>query len=770
MAKMDVDDVVDLSLGSGRDLTITPSAAVASSVPNLRALTQNSGLTITPTPAPTPPQVTTAPPTPTTPTATTPSSTTATTPTTNNFDTDDGKVTRRVLRPRTEPKSYAETPDIVLLPARVNGGRQNGNIDSETDDEEMPLSIPIKELTPSELKEREKELRKLREDLRNEETKLVLLKKLKQSQHIMKENLIVTPSNNVVVSPTNPLASISVSLAKGSLSVTPTSALPLPAHSRIQRSSNNLSNSNSRNQTTFSKSNSSSSSGLPPPRSSLPGGATLTAGGSSSLRNSNIMPRTGSNLTITPSVTITPTTAPPSGMKPRNVPQSISNSVSITPAPPLLHQNDSKNDRSTPRGDTQSPAERQAAAKMALRKQLEKTLLQIPPPKPPPPEMHFIPNPSNTEFVYLLGLETVVDYIMTKDKRPPPVLPPFRCAQCKTDFTPVWKWEKQGKRRKTDDDQPPSPSLSTGNKDPKVICEQCVTTNVKKALKAEHTNRLKQAFVKALQQEQEIEQRLAAQSSPSPVDSHPSHSSTPTISASSQQQQQHQQSHQQQQQQPPQLQTTILPSKSQTPTPSATPTPRPTPPPSQQVQSHHTPPPSASSASSSRSSRHHQQQQQQHSDSSGANPSHVASAAAAAAAAAAQLNALSNLPGLGNIAGLNNLGNLANLSNLAGAAGLNNLGGLGAMQALQQQLMRALGSLQTGNVNPQHLMQFTPLLYSYQLAMLQASQMAQSAGNKNQPSIADIQRAAELQRQYLLEMMPSQTPGSNNNRQNNWKT
>lgn len=46
-------------------------------------------------------------------------------------------------------------------------------------------------------------------------------------------------------------------------------------------------------------------------------------------------------------------------------------------------------------------------------------------------------------------------------------------------------------------------------KDSKVICEQCVTTNVKKALKAEHTNRLKTAFVKALQQEQEIEQRLA---------------------------------------------------------------------------------------------------------------------------------------------------------------------------------------------------------------------------------------------------------------------
>jgi len=71
-------------------------------------------------------------------------------------------------------------------------------------------------------------------------------------------------------------------------------------------------------------------------------------------------------------------------------------------------------------------------------------LLQIPPPKPPPPEMHFIPNPSNTDFVYLLGLETVVDYL-TVNKKANAVAAPFRCAQCKIDFTPVWKWEKQSK-------------------------------------------------------------------------------------------------------------------------------------------------------------------------------------------------------------------------------------------------------------------------------------------------------------------------------------
>lgn len=123
------------------------------------------------------------------------------------------------------------------------------------------------------------------------------------------------------------------------------------------------------------------------------------------------------------------------------------------------------NERQQSREETQTPAQRQAAAKLALRKQLEKTLLQvrdeiivwfnkmdylivtwiqIPPPKPPPPELHFIPNPSNTEFVYLLGLEHVVDYI-TKDKKISPFNQPFRCGQCKIDFTPVWKWEKHGK-------------------------------------------------------------------------------------------------------------------------------------------------------------------------------------------------------------------------------------------------------------------------------------------------------------------------------------
>uniref|UniRef100_A0A1B0GKA5 Transcriptional repressor p66 coiled-coil MBD2-interaction domain-containing protein n=1 Tax=Lutzomyia longipalpis TaxID=7200 RepID=A0A1B0GKA5_LUTLO len=244
MEKMEVDDVVDLSIASGRDASLTITQSTAR---DLRALTQNSGLTITPAPPPPPPPqavpgiisvgVTSA--IPAVPGNNSSGATFATSASSSVVAPDnvvghDANRTRRVLRPRTEPRSYAESPDIVLLPAKINGRQQNGNIDSETDDddddEEMPPIYPIKELTPAELWERERGLRKLREELRNEETKLVLLKKLKQSQQMMKENLIVTPTN--LPNTNNPLAAIPAALTKGTLSVTTTTAIPLPAHNK----------------------------------------------------------------------------------------------------------------------------------------------------------------------------------------------------------------------------------------------------------------------------------------------------------------------------------------------------------------------------------------------------------------------------------------------------------------------------------------------------------------------------------------------------------
>uniref|UniRef100_A0A3P8SWI0 Uncharacterized protein n=1 Tax=Amphiprion percula TaxID=161767 RepID=A0A3P8SWI0_AMPPE len=165
-----------------------------------------------------------------------------------------------------------------------------------------------------------------------------------------------------------------------------------------------------------------------------------------------------------------------------------------------------------------SPASRQAAAKLALRKQLEKTLLEIPPPKPPAPEFNFLPSAANNEFIYLVGLEEVVQNLLDTIHRgktgvaqsKPSVRDPYICTQCTTDFTCRWRQDKA--------------------KGGVVLCEDCMSSNQKKALKAEHTNRLKAAFVKALQQEQEIEQRIIQQTS-SPV-SHSTSSSSSSASLS----------------------------------------------------------------------------------------------------------------------------------------------------------------------------------------------------------------------------------------------
>lgn len=170
---------------------------------------------------------------------------------------------------------------------------------------------------------------------------------------------------------------------------------------------------------------------------------------------------------------------------------------------------------------TDSPASRQAAAKLALRKQLEKTLLEIPPPKPPTPEFNFHPSAANNEFIYLVGLEEVVQNLLSSIGRgktglslsKPALTEPFSCTQCTTDFTCRWRHDKA--------------------KGGTILCEDCMSSNQKKAFKAEHTNRLKAAFVKALQQEQEIEQRILKQASSSPVSHTTSSSSSSSVSSAS---------------------------------------------------------------------------------------------------------------------------------------------------------------------------------------------------------------------------------------------
>merc|ERR550532_93062 len=133
--------------------------------------------------------------------------------------------------------------------------------------------------------------------------------------------------------------------------------------------------------------------------------------------------------------------------------------------------------------------------------------------------MNFIPGVVGNEFIMLVGLEEVVKNIMDTDKSSKGekiekevkyVFKPFICVQCGSDYTPVWKRDKPGSKN--------------------VICEQCVTSNQRKALKQEHTNRLKSAFVKALQQEQEIEQRM--QAAPSVAETKPTQASASSSTSS----------------------------------------------------------------------------------------------------------------------------------------------------------------------------------------------------------------------------------------------
>ncbi len=66
---------------------------------------------------------------------------------------------------------------------------------------------------------------------------------------------------------------------------------------------------------------------------------------------------------------------------------------------------------------------------------------------------------------------------------------PLFCAQCNTDFTPVWRQDKNGLN----------------------LCEKCLKQLEKKLIKTEHNARLKQAFLKAVKDKEIFEKQLIAE-------------------------------------------------------------------------------------------------------------------------------------------------------------------------------------------------------------------------------------------------------------------
>ncbi|KAL2089596.1 hypothetical protein ACEWY4_014284 [Coilia grayii] len=407
-------------------------------------------------------------------------------------------------------KERPPTPDdvIVLSDNEPSSPVMNGLSHSvrKTDTEMLMKSSP---------EERERIIKQLKEELRLQEAKLVLLKKLRQSQ-IQKESTVQKPINSVATPP--PLVRGTVPSSKGQLQASSGrssgTVIPPPLVRGGQQVNSKLGSQNTQIvmpplvrgaqpisvtpqqiQSLRQQHQAHSGSGPPPlllaPRASMPNvqvqGQRIIQQGL--IRVANV-PNT--NVLV-------------------NIPQASSTNMKSSTV--------SSNQSSTSTVNVNdSPASRQAAAKLALRKQLEKALLEIPPPKPPAPQLNFLPSAANNEFIYLVGLEEVVQMLLDtlgRGKAPGTSAAgpkdPFTCTQCQTDFTSRWRQDKGGA----------------------IMCEQCMSSNQKKALKAEHTSRLKAAFVKALQQEQEIEQRIMQQAaSASPV-SKPSSSSSTTSSLSS---------------------------------------------------------------------------------------------------------------------------------------------------------------------------------------------------------------------------------------------
>ncbi|XP_056133143.1 GATA zinc finger domain containing 2Ab isoform X2 [Lampris incognitus] len=401
------------------------------------------------------------------------------------------------------------SPDdvIVLSDNEPSSPLMNGHCFVKTDTDKLMKSSP---------EERERVIKQLKEELRLQEAKLVLLKKLRQSQ-IQKESTAQKSTSSVATPP--PLVRGSITSGKGPLQVSGRSSGTVIPPPLVRGGQHVPSKQNSQivmpplvrgaqpiavtpqQIASLRQQQQHSGSGPPPlllaPRASVPNvqvqGQRIIQQGLirvANVANSNVMV---------------------------NIPQASPTNLKGS----SVSSNSSVNE---------SPASRQAAAKLALRKQLEKTLLEIPPPKPPAPEFNFLPSAANNEFIYLLGLEEVVQKLLEMHGRgnlgPAAAMAnsipkePYTCAQCKTDFTSRWRLEKAGT----------------------ILCDQCMSSNQKKALKAEHTNRLKAAFVKALQQEQEIEQRILQQaaasssSSASSVSKSTSSSSaSPSLSKSEQQ-------------------------------------------------------------------------------------------------------------------------------------------------------------------------------------------------------------------------------------------
>jgi len=151
----------------------------------------------------------------------------------------------------------------------------------------------------------------------------------------------------------------------------------------------------------------------------------------------------------------------------------------------------------------QSFEERKNQAKLALRKQLERDLLSIPPPKPSLQDILFIPNGTSLEFQPFLGLEDVIQCLneLQNDRHRLPqrftdhahIDEPYICDQCGTDFTIRW-WKHS--------------NIKLSNQIINILCDRCKKQIIRRTSKSEHSTLLKNVFISAMKQEKDIEKNF----------------------------------------------------------------------------------------------------------------------------------------------------------------------------------------------------------------------------------------------------------------------
>jgi len=345
------------------------------------------------------------------------------------------------------------------------------------------------DLTPQMLTE----YRRLQHELQCQEALLVLMQKLKSNQRLISQN---NHQNNGVKQ-----RATATKLNQQQPQPQPTSVdgkTPLTATKQSQSQLTNNVNRSTPNKTphpnqyTVNRTNTNSQN--------LSHSSSKTTLSSQATRQSNTN-STGNNLTNSLTTSNSAT---------RLSSTTVPNSATKTSAVPSTNTGSSSSNGTSSKSNGAAAEQHLLNAKLALRKQLEQTLLQIPTPKPTTCDLTFIPGVNGwSEFLAYLGLEQAFNtYSDIVNRRPPTDISmtlPYVCAQCGTDWSVTW--------------HEISSTTENNSIEEKILCDRCTKTSQKKLLKQDHSNRLRQAFIKALQQEKELDAKFQSQSTSSSTSS-----------------------------------------------------------------------------------------------------------------------------------------------------------------------------------------------------------------------------------------------------------